>query len=407
MKNVSLQAAPVRLILSLLAASLLLVCARSCAYADPAPADTGPDAPAATALPLEQVARMLSALPLQNEQLHEVYDAVGASSGNGYDEEYTMKNLLEAPGSGVGDAPAARAAAASRYRQPLRSLIAEYLASSPESPLLGRFSIRDGAADVQACLDALSESDIQIYWPYSEDWDGERFPLITYDPGYGAQSNYAYEIRRDGDALVVVDSVYVDENVARSRPVWVINRNDDSAFTPVELVRPREAPAGKAATRGGSRVLYLKHFQMLRNYDSWFAGASEFFIKCGSVQGFKATTEAELKLYSPSVTDFMVVVRRKEMGLELPLQAVLLTDFTNQLEKLAFLITEDDGGTWTSWKCSATVKVNSKSYGFDVDIPYRDKDDIVWRGQLDASFFQKEDTVSARFGDVIVGFELE
>jgi hypothetical protein len=346
---------------------------------------------------LSDVAKMLSELPLENEHLAEVHDAVSASTGHGYDEEYLLTDLFEAPGAGVGDK--GQPTKAGGYRQPLRELFADYLAQ--------KYATKAGAADVERYINALSESDIQIYWPYSEDWDGERFPLITYDPGYGAQSNYAYEIRRDGDALVVVDSVYVDENVARSRPVWVINRNDDSAFTPVELVRPREAPAGKAATRGGSRVLYLKHFQMLRNYDSWFAGASEFFIKCGSVQGFKATTEAELKLYSPSVTDFMVVVRRKEMGLELPLQAVLLTDFTNQLEKLAFLITEDDGGTWTSWKCSATVKVNSKSYGFDVDIPYRDKDDIVWRGQLDASFFQKEDTVSARFGDVIVGFELE
>ena len=103
----------------------------------------------------------------------------------------------------------------------------------------------------------------------------------------------------------------------------------------------------------------------------------------------------------------MVVVRRKFLGEEQFYNGIIMTDFTNQLENLAFLITEDDGGTQTSWKCSATVKVKSKSYGFDVDLPYNEKDDIVWRGQLSASFFQEADWVHGRFGDVEITFTLE
>ena len=34
----------------------------------------------------------------------------------------------------------------------------------------------------------------------------------------------------------------------------------------------------------------------------------------GSVENFTASTDAELKLYSPSVTDFIIVVKRKELG---------------------------------------------------------------------------------------------
>ena len=69
------------------------------------------------------------------------------------------------------------------------------------------------------------------------------------------------------------------------------------------------------------------------------------------------------------------------------------------------MITEDDGGTVTSWKCAATVKYNSKSFGFDVEIPYRDKDDIVWRGQLSTNFFKGNNVVTGRFGDVRITFE--
>ena len=38
-------------------------------------------------IPLEDVAAILSEIPLGTEQLREVSDAVSASSGNGYDEE--------------------------------------------------------------------------------------------------------------------------------------------------------------------------------------------------------------------------------------------------------------------------------------------------------------------------------
>lgn len=51
----------------------------------------------------EGIARILSELPITSGQVREVYDAVTASSSNGYDEEYPFSNLFSCPGSGVGD----------------------------------------------------------------------------------------------------------------------------------------------------------------------------------------------------------------------------------------------------------------------------------------------------------------
>ncbi|MBO4339992.1 MAG: hypothetical protein J5835_00990, partial [Bacteroidales bacterium] len=42
----------------------------------------------------QEVAQMLSSLPLGEEQLREVHDAVSASSQNGYDEEYTIEDMF-------------------------------------------------------------------------------------------------------------------------------------------------------------------------------------------------------------------------------------------------------------------------------------------------------------------------
>ena len=360
---------------------------------------------------LSDVAKILSDLPLESEHLDEVYDAVSASSGHSYDEEYRLTDLFEAPGAGVGDSPQTRATKAGGYTMPLRELFANYLTD--------KYGTKAGAADVERYINALSDSDMQIYWPYSEEWNGKDFPIVTFDPGYGAEANYGYEVRIDSQGAHVVDSVIVTEQVARERPVWVINRNDDAAFTPFELFEENTGTKAskdkdKDKGQGDSKeyILSIRDFKMLRNYDSWFGGASEFFIKTGAVDGFKATKDEDLKNYSPSLTDLMVVIKRSQLNRKVPFNALLLTNFTEQMEKIAFMVIEDDGGTTTSWKCSAVVKYNSKAYGFELDIPYKDKDDIVWRGQLTRNYFDEVfarggGTLTGRFGDVEITFALE
>ena len=106
----------------------------------------------------------------------------------------------------------------------------------------------------------------------------------------------------------------------------------------------------------------------------------------------------------------MVVVKRNQIGKKLPISTVLLSSYTEQMEDIAFMIIEDDGGTTTSWKCSATVKYNSKSYGFDLEIPYKDKDDIVWRGPLSRKMLQpllEDGTMTRKFVDVEITFAAE
>ena len=350
---------------------------------------------------LSDVAKMLSDLPLENEHLDEVYDAVSASSGHGYDEEYLLSDLFTAPGAGVGDE--GRPTKAGGYKTPLRELFTDYLAS--------KYGTKAGAADVEEYINALTSSDMQIYWPYSENWDGKSFPIVTFDPGFGADVNYGYEVRIDRHGAHVVDSILVTEQIAKERPVWVINRNDDAAFTPLELFEERSTKAGKnPGKQPDEYVLSIESFQANRNYDSWFGGASEFFIKCGAADGFKATKEEDLRKFTPSVTDFMVVVRRNQIGKKLPISTVLLSCYTEQMEDIAFMIIEDDGGTTTNWKCSATVKYNSKSYGFDLEIPYKDKDDIVWRGPLSRKMLQpvlEQGTMTRKFVDVEITFAAE
>ena len=173
---------------------------------------------------LEDVARLLASVPLENEQMGEVHDAASASAGNGYDEEYRMQDLFTAPGSGVGDAGGTKAA---HYARPLRDLLREAALATKASE-----------EDPEVWLDSLSVSDVQIYWPFSDSWDGSSLPVVTYDPGDGAAENEGYAFQADG----TVQKVLVDEKMASERPVWVVNRNSDADYKSLEL-RRREDPS--------------------------------------------------------------------------------------------------------------------------------------------------------------------
>ncbi len=379
----------------------------------------------------EDIAVLLSELSLSADQYSEVYDAVSSSADNGYDEEYTMRDLFESPGAGVGDSLTKALGLSTKssgktYEKPLRDLISEYLTTTKSSSS-GIDALDSGEISSADYLAALMSSDVQIYWPYYENWDSETSPIITFDPGDGSDANIGYKIVWSDSGSKFVERVMVTEEMAMQTPVWVVNRNDDSEYISLEMLRRQDPDwgAGGSIIVGKSssetkaagtkaeedetqvlRTLILKEFKATRNFDTWFAGASEFFVKTGAVEDFSASTEAELQLYDPSITDFMITVRRRQVGETIPFNAVLVSQWSDQLTSCAFMITEDDGGTQTSWKCSAEVKIKSKTTGFSIEIPYHSRDDIVWRGQLSRLYLEKYSGKEGHFGDIDITFEL-
>lgn len=356
-------------------------------------------------VPLDELAGLFASLPLTAEQMQEVQDAVSASTENGYDEEYRLTDLFAEPGRGVGQEYLATKAPTKTYALPLREMIADQVRGQTpptKASLLNEM-------DPEAYLAALEESDAQLYWPGAEHWDGKTLPVITFDPGDASDNNVGYRLTGDG-----IEVLTVTEELAEKEPVWVLNRNDDAQYQTLDVLRkndPEWGIGGSLRTKGngddGKKMLRLRTFRMLKQYDTWFRGASEFFVRAGAVEDFTASTEAEMKLYNPSLTDFVVVVRRGQIGAPMKVNTVLVSEWTDQLDRIALMITEDDGGTRTSWKCSAIVKVYSKSFGFDVDLPYRSYDDIVWRGQLARSYIERYNGKACRFGGLDLTFEFD
>lgn len=372
---------------------LLLAVSASCEVVDNDMNESVNDPKEGADLALKDVASMLSNVPIEDVHVREVYQAVVASSENGYDEEYTMKCLFQTPGVGVGG----DMTKAEPLENPLKNLVEGHLYAG------GLTKVSSGMSP-EEYIRALTASDIQIYWPYSENWDGETYPVITFDPENDALTNVGYLLVVNEDGTRHVEEVIVDEKMAKERPVWVVNRNTDADYVPLKNGSPIEAARTKSECVG--RSLILKEIMANRNYDNWFAGASEFWVKIGAVEDFTAVTEAEMYLYNPSVTDFMVVMKRGQIGKPHKMNVLLVSNWTDQMVNCAFMITEDDGGTRTDWECTALVRVESKSYGIEMKLPLNSRDDIVWRGQLASKWLESHNNVAGNFGDLEVTFEV-
>ena len=154
-------------------------------------------------------------------------------------------------------------------------------------------------------------------------------------------------------------------------------------------------------------------------------GSAADLLKIASLDDFTASTEAELKLYDPKVTDFMIVVKRNQIGIPQNFNVMLVSEMKRHLiehsddcegkcddhcryayDEYAFMITEDDGGTKEDWTCKGKVYIAGKSYGVEVTIPLNTRDDIVWRGMLSANALQKYNNKPNHFGDVDIVFEI-
>lgn len=397
--------------IAMLASGLIVInTLMSCEILDNDPDKHAAEKEDSTYVGLEEVAQILSLIPMQMNHFNEVFEAVTSSSDNGYDEEYTMKDLFCTPGAGVGDEAVKSGVS---YENPLRDMIEQQVRNLCMTKSEGWEQ-----REPDDFLDALMESDIQIYWPMSENWDKETMPIITYDPEDGSEVNIGYRFI-DDDGFRRIEEITVDEEMARSEPVWVVNRNSDAGFKTLEMMRREDPDWGEGGgniivrpetfsdTKSEDQVkaLILKDFTMNRNYDSWFAGASEFFVKIGYMEDFTASTEAELRLYNPLVTDFMIVVRRNQVGIPQNFNAILMSDWSDDMDACAFMITEDDGGTRTEWSAKAKVFIEGKSYGVEVNFPMNVRDDIVWRGNLSCSWIERCNGEPWPFGDVDLTFE--
>lgn len=145
--------------------------------------------------------------------------------------------------------------------------------------------------------DVFKIDDVEIYWPYSEDWDGISQPVIVLNNSDGTQyieedKTYAYKFTKDGGHYVI-DTLIVDENYAENNPVWVVNKNHVSLqdiinlksgnFASTKYIPRQETNTLTRSAEPGSYVstLMIKSIQSTQQHDDWLNGGSEYIIYWG------------------------------------------------------------------------------------------------------------------------------
>lgn len=136
--------------------------------------------------------------------------------------------------------------------------------------------------------ESFSINDVEIYWPYCENWDGVSQPVIvinTYDDSQFIEDDkvYAYKII-ENDNEYSLDTLIVDEAYAMKNPVWVINKSDVSLEEIINLTNGNSSNTSILPSSPLSKSLgYVSEteivsIQATQHHDPWLEGASEFMI---------------------------------------------------------------------------------------------------------------------------------
>ncbi|MDR0612170.1 MAG: hypothetical protein LBG45_01570 [Dysgonamonadaceae bacterium] len=306
------------------------------------------------AVKMQTVAKLLTGLTTDQRIATEVRAGIERSLTYGLDEELRFTDILQP-----------------RESKMLRSGDDNLLAESVRNLLNGYNStsgLRSSGKELETFL--LNEN-IQIYWPYSEDWDGKETPVITFDPGTGnADKVIAYRFVKLPDGTAAIDSFIVDEAYAMEHPVWVINKNDiDYEDLPdfsngeyekngISYNIPKQGSLPSTQLRSATDAnkvyeLTLTKMKATQQHDDWVNGGSEFRVVC-----FFPTTQFGLAKTGIKHVDFT----RKEIkkGKEKDINYIFNYDWSEDQLHHQFKIWESDSGSSRDVEIKITTSYTPK-----------------------------------------------
>lgn len=153
--------------------------------------------------------------------------------------------------------------------------------------LLRSYLLEKSIARKSSSDETFNLGNVEIYWPYCDDWDGVSQPVVVFNHNDEFQyieddKTYAYRLSEDGGS---VERIIVDEAYAMENPVWVINQSDVTLDDIVNLkngnydktnIVPRNNAETKAVYRDSP--LIVNSICSTKQHDDWANGGSEYII---------------------------------------------------------------------------------------------------------------------------------
>lgn len=224
-----------------------------------------------------------------------------------------------------------------------------------------------------------SGTEIVIYWPYSDNWDGSALPTITPSPEDPEQDwNYGYKLYYDRRGELQVDTVVVDDDYAYDNPVWIINYSEISYEDMKRIIESKMST--KSADTG--HMWSVVEATVSKQYDNIFQGGAEMEFHVGY---------PELEGYAKGEAILPVFFTRKEIRNETPKvieDGILNTDWTEaELTNLLIIVEHDNGDPKT---ITTTTGVTDQETGITnsvgLSVTITDKDELIYQQNLKRSF---------------------
>lgn len=187
------------------------------------------------------------------EIFKEIHSAVNISLSTGLDEQYRFKDILYPSESKI---PSLKSSKTSDFGTKFKNSIQKNRLKSSSS------------TDIETFI--LSE-DVQIYWPYSEEWDGVTEPVISFDPITDTDENIGFKKVLQADGSIRIDTVIVNDDYAFENPVWIINfcESEESEI---------ESSVKSAQLKSSSSIhqMSVGWVKSKKHYDNIFNGGDEY-----------------------------------------------------------------------------------------------------------------------------------
>lgn len=324
------------------------------------------------------------------EEAHRVHNAVSDALSVGLDEVYYLREYASSSTSENRVSCQQPTAISKMFQSILSELGTE---RTPEYSTQATTS----------SINLFNNDRLEIYWPYSDNWDGSTTPVVAYAPANLSSLNAEGYILINGS----LQKVTVNEEYCMNHPVWLITENETPytllpKFTNGEIVSPdgilystnSNAPTSNGfypslpnpnestnySIKEPVATVLLGYVRSEKNHDSWLAGGSEYVFRFMSLTNTDLTCESDTSKCVPDLARTKVCFTRKEIKnkTQKDLGAIAVSDWKKSLDNIVMTLVEEDGGSnGTPFEATINVTYAGQKYGIEVSIPRGNLDDLI------------------------------
>jgi hypothetical protein len=236
-------------------------------------------------------------------------------------------------------------------------------------------------------------NNVQVYWPYSEDWDGVELPTITFNPLLPIDENIGFKKVFLSDGSYIIDTVIVNEKYCMNHPVWIINQNEsdygdiptfiNNEFKSGNITYLQSNPNLKSALvddYNNSNKIYeiqVGEVKCTKQYDFiWNGGSDIYFKMIGSKQD---GTNSAIADYSGNILS--AKFKRKEIRKKnwKSYFTAINPDWSNSELDNGFIVYENDGGDKEKeFKGKLSFEISKVKVGCDFEFKYGKRDEKIY-----------------------------